>query len=89
MKENTGALVAGVTARARRQGRHQGGDVILKFDGKDVDDDARPAAPRGPDADRQGVDVELLRKGQRTNLNVAVGRLTEERRARKASDGHP
>ena len=31
----------------------EAGDVILKFDGKDITIDARPAAHRGADADRQ------------------------------------
>ena len=55
VKENTGALVASVTpdSPAAKAGI-QDGDVILKFDGKDVTSHARPAAPGGADADRQG-----------------------------------
>src|SRR5262245_55355218 len=71
VRENTGALVAGVTpgSPAAKAGILDG-DVILKFDGKDVT--TMRGLPRlvaltpiGKD-----VDVEVLRKGQRLNLKV-------------------
>ena len=55
VKENTGALVASVTpGQPGGQGRHPGRrrDLEVRRQGRDVD--ARPAAPRGADADRQG-----------------------------------
>ena len=78
--ENTGALVAAVTPEGpAAKGGVQSGDVILKFDGKDVDHHARPAAPRRAQTPiGKDVDVELLRKGQKMTLQVAVGRLTED-----------
>ena len=84
MPENTGALVAGVTpdSPAAKAGIRTG-DVILKFDGKDVT--TMRGLPRlVPRPDRQIVDVELLRKGQKKTLKVAVGRLTEEDEKEKA-----
>ena len=79
VKENSGALVASVTpgSPAAKAGMLDG-DVILKFDGKDVStmrDLPRLVAttPIGSD-----VDVEVLRKGQRSTLRVAVGRLIEQ-----------
>ena len=53
-RENTGALVAGVTpdSPAAKAGI-EAGDVIVKFDGKDVVEHARAAAHRCADADRQ------------------------------------
>ena len=79
VKENTGALVATVTpdSPAAKAGI-QDGDVILRFDGKDVT--SMRGLPRLVAQTQIGkeVEVELLRKGQRTNLKVAVGRLAEE-----------
>jgi serine protease Do len=79
VKENSGALVASVTpgSPAAKAGI-QDGDVILKFDGKDVT--SMRGLPRlvAQTPIGKDVDVELLRKGQRLNLKVAVGRLAEE-----------
>jgi serine protease Do len=79
VKENSGALVASVTpgSPAAKAGI-QDGDVILKFDGKDVT--SMRGLPRlvAQTPIGKDVDVELLRKGQRLNLKVAVGRLAED-----------
>ena len=58
--------------------------MILKFDGKDVT--SMRGLPRlvAQTPIGKDVDVELLRKGQRTNLKVAVGRLAEEDEPAKA-----
>ena len=86
VKENTGALVASVTpgSPAAKAGI-QDGDVILKFDGKDVT--SMRGLPRlvAQTPIGKDVDVELLRKGQRLNLKVAVGRLAEESEPAKAA----
>jgi serine protease Do len=56
----------------------QDGDIILKFDGKEVT--TMRGLPRlvAQTPIGKDVDVEILRKGQKRNLKVAVGRLTEE-----------
>ena len=86
VKENTGALVASVTpdSPAAKAGI-QDGDVILKFDGKDVT--SMRGLPRlvAQTPIGKDVDVELLRKGQSMTLKVAVGRLAEENEPVKAS----
>jgi serine protease Do len=83
--ENTGALVAGVTpdSPAAKAG-FESGDVILKFDGKEVT--TMRGLPRivAQTPIGKSVDVELLRKGQKKSLKVAVGRLTEEDEKEKA-----
>ncbi len=83
--ENTGALVAGVTpdSPAAKAG-FESGDVILKFDGKEVT--TMRGLPRivAQTPIGKSVDVELLRKGQKKTLKVAVGRLTEEDEKEKA-----
>jgi serine protease Do len=82
VKENTGALVSSVTpgSPAAKAGL-QDGDVILKFDGKDVS--TMRGLPRlvAQTPIGKDVDVELLRKGQKVTVKVAVGRLAEEKEA--------
>ena len=77
--ENTGALVSAVTpdSPAAKAGVQQG-DVILKFDGKDVSTMRGlprlvAQAPIG-----KSVPMELLRAGEKKTLDVVVGRLEEE-----------
>jgi serine protease Do len=77
--ENTGALVAGITPEspAAKSGIEPG-DVILKFDGKDVT--TMRGLPRLVAQAPIGkpVDVELLRKGEKKTMQVAVGRLEDD-----------
>jgi serine protease Do len=79
VQENTGALVSAVTPEgpAAKAGLAPG-DVILKFDGKDVSTMRGlprlvAQAPIG-----KAVDVELLRGGEKKTIKVVVGRLEEE-----------
>ena len=79
LKENTGALVSAVTKDGpAEKGGIEAGDVILKFDGKDIS--TMRGLPRVVAQTQIGrsVDVEVLRKGQRKTLKVAIGRLTED-----------
>lgn len=77
--ENTGALVAGITPDSpAAKGGIEAGDVILKFDGKDVTTmrglpKLVAQAPIG-----KSVEVEVLRQGQKKTLTVAVGMLDDE-----------
>jgi serine protease Do len=86
VQDNTGALVASVTtdSPAAKAGI-QDGDIILKFDGKDVG--SMRGLPRIVAQTPIGkeVDVEVLRKGQKMNLRVAVARLVEDEDAAKAA----
>ncbi len=80
--ENTGALVAGVTpdSPAAKAGI-EAGDVIMKFDGKDVT--TMRGLPKLVAQAQIGktVDVEVLRQGQKKTLPVAVGMLNDEESA--------
>jgi serine protease Do len=90
IKENTGALVASVTPSSpAAEAGIQDGDIILKFDGKDVS--SMRGLPRlvAQTPIGKSVDVELVRKGQRTTLKVAIGRLTEENEPVKTSAKEP
>ena len=90
VKENTGALVASVTpdSPAAKAGI-QDGDVILKFDGKDVT--TMRGLPRMVAQTPIGKDVEVeyLRKGQRKTAKVALGRLAEDEDQPKAKGKEP
>jgi serine protease Do len=87
VKENTGAMVSSVTPNgpAAKAGI-EAGDVILKFDGKEIS--TMRGLPRVVAQTPIGktVDVELLRKGQKKSVRVAVGRLVEEEAASAESD---
>ena len=79
VKDNVGALVASVTAGSpAAKAGIEDGDVILRFDGKDVS--AMRSLPRlvAQTPIDKTVDVELLRKGQPRTIKVAVGRLNED-----------
>ena len=93
VKENTGALVSSVTADgpAAKAGI-EAGDVILKFDGKEIS--SVRGLPRVVAQTPIGrtVDVELLRKGQKKSLKVMVARLVEDDDltiAKKAAEAAP
>lgn len=77
--ENTGALVGGVSPDGpAAAGGIEAGDVILKFDGKDIS--TMRGLPRivSQTPVGQAVDVELLRGGKKKTIKVTVGRLIED-----------
>lgn len=78
MADAVGALVAGVTDEGpAAEAGIIPGDVILKFDGRNVD--AMNELPRLVADQPVGkeVDVVVLRKGEEQNLKVTLGRLEE------------
>ncbi len=88
LKEARGALVAGVNNDSPAQkAKIAVGDVILSFDGKDVDssrDLSRivAATPIG-----KSVPVEVWREGRKRRVSVKVGQLDEERLAGATGTG--
>jgi serine protease Do len=78
LQETKGALVANVTpgGPAEKAGIKQG-DVILKFDGKDVD--AMRTLPRmvAETPINKNVDVVIIRQGKQMTVQVVLGELTE------------
>ncbi len=79
VKENTGALISAVTpdGPAAKAGI-EAGDVVLRFDGKDIS--TMRGLPRvvSQTAIGKSVEVEVLRKNQKRSFKVAVGRLIED-----------
>ena len=77
--ENTGALVSAVTSGSpAEKGGLQSGDVILKFDGKDVTTMRGLPKIVAQTPIGRSVDVDVLRKGEKKTVQVAIGRLEEE-----------
>ena len=79
LKEPKGALVASVTkdGPADKGGIRQG-DVVLKFDGKDITQmRGLPRVVAETPTGKQ-ADVVIWRKGEQVTLKVTVGELTEE-----------
>ena len=82
---NTGALVAAVTPDSpAAKGGLKSGDVIVKFDGKNVT--RMRALPRlvARTPINRTVDVEVRRKGEKKTLRVTVGRLVDDEEQSKA-----
>ncbi len=88
MDQTKGALVAGIISGGPvDNGSILPGDVIIRFDGKDVDemrDLPRVVAesPVGKD-----VDVVLIRKGEEQTVQVTLGRLEDGEKLAEANGG--
>ncbi|MBS7541456.1 Do family serine endopeptidase [Ancylobacter lacus] len=81
-----GALVGGLTdgGPAAKAGI-KAGDVIVKFDGKDVKDmRSLPIVVADTAVDKE-VDVVVVRKGQEETLRLKVGRLEESEKVEQAA----
>ena len=73
------ALVSAVTPDSpASKGGLEAGDVILRFDGKDVNTMRGLPKIVAQTPIGKSVDVEVLRRGEKKTLKVAVGRLTED-----------
>lgn len=87
LEQNKGALVADVIpGSAAEAGGIRRGDVIVKFNGKDIDE--MNELPRMVAATPVGkeVDVVVLRDGKQVPLKLKVGELKEEPPAREAAE---
>ncbi|MCB2147307.1 MAG: DegQ family serine endoprotease [Deltaproteobacteria bacterium] len=90
LEEEKGALVGDVTAGGPAQKAGiQRGDVIVAFDGKEIKDSSElpyrvAATPVG-----KVVPVGILRKGQKTTLQVKIGELKADKQAGEEGDGQP
>ena len=86
LKEPRGALVAGVDDKGpAKPAGIEPGDVVLKFDGKDVKDSKELPRIVGQTPVGKEVDVLLLRKGKEITKQVKLGRLEDGEKIAKAS----
>ncbi len=87
MKEAKGALVAGLIANSGVENKElMAGDVILKFDGKDVESarDLPRVVAESPVG--KEVSVVVLRKGKEQTVKIKLGRLEDYENKDKAAD---
>ena len=90
MKVAKGALVAGVIKGGPvDNGTILPGDVIIKFDGKDVDEmrDLPRVVAESPVG--KAVDVVVVRKGVEQTVKVTLGRLEDGEKLAESAEGQP
>jgi serine protease Do len=88
MAESKGALVAGVIRGGPvDDGSIEPGDVIIRFDGKDVDNmrDLPRVVAESPVG--KAVDVVVIRKGEEQTVKVTLGRLEDSEQQAGLDDG--
>ncbi|WP_299868072.1 DegQ family serine endoprotease [uncultured Hoeflea sp.] len=88
MDEAMGALVAGVIRGGPvDDGSIEAGDVIIRFDGKDIDDmrDLPRVVAESPVG--KAVDVVVIRKGEEATVKVTLGRLEDSEQLASAETG--
>ncbi len=88
--EKSGALVESVTpdGPSAKAGIKEG-DIIVRFDGKDVP--TNRALPKAVARTTQGreVDIEIIRQGKRQVLKIVIGRLQEDDDKKPAAASKP
>lgn len=77
LKDTRGAMVTDVPEGPAREGGMQAGDVILSFDGRDVDDTRGLVRQVGNTSVGKAVRVVVLRDGKTETLRVTLGRREE------------
>src|SRR5438067_2792926 len=85
IKPARGALVAGVDDKGPAKGSIEPGDVVVKFDGKDIKDPKDLSRVVADTAVGKEVDVVIIRKGQEETHKVTLGRLEDTDKAVQAS----
>src|SRR3984893_9980113 len=86
IKPARGALVAGVDDKGpAKPAGIEPGDVVVKFDGKDVKDPKELSRVVADTAVGKEVEVVVIRKGQKETKKVTLGRLEDPDKAQPAS----
>jgi serine protease Do len=86
IKPARGALVAGVDDKGpAKPAGIEPGDVVVKFDGKDVKDPKDLSRVVADTAVGKEVDVVIIRKGNEETRKVTLGRLEDNDKAQQAS----
>jgi serine protease Do len=86
IKPTRGALIAGVDDKGpAKPAGIEPGDVVVKFDGKDIKDPKDLSRVVADTAVGKEVDVVIIRKGQEETRKVTLGRLDDPDKAQPAS----
>jgi serine protease Do len=86
IKPARGALVAGVDDKGpAKPAGIEPGDVVVRFDGKDIKDPKDLSRVVADTAVDKEVDVVVIRKGKEENRKVKIGRLEDNEKAKEAS----
>jgi serine protease Do len=86
IKPARGALVAGIDEKGpAKPAGIEPGDVVVKFDGKDVKDPKDLSRVVADTAVGKEVDVVIIRKGAEETKKVTLGRLEDTDKAKEAS----
>ena len=86
IKPARGALVAGVDDKGpAKPAGIEPGDVVVKFDGKDIKEPKDLSRVVADTAVGKEVDVVLIRKGQEETGKVTLGRLEDSDKAQQAA----
>ncbi len=86
IKPARGALVAGIDDKGpAKPAGIEPGDVVVKFDGKDVKDPKDLSRVVADTAVGKEVDVVIIRKGAEETKKVTLGRLEDTEKAQQAS----
>ena len=90
LKDEKGALVADVTpgGPAEKAGI-QRGDVIISFNGKEIKEMSELPYAVASTPVGKGVNVEVLRKGQKKSLEVKIAELKDEKEAPVVTEAKP
>ena len=89
IKPARGALVAGVDDKGPAKGSIEPGDVVVKFDGKDIKEPKDLSRVVADTAVGKEVDVVIIRKGAEETRKVTLGRLDDGDKAVQASAKPP
>src|SRR5437762_8704351 len=86
IKPARGALVAGIDEKGpAKPAGIEPGDVVVRFDGKDIREPQDPSRPVADTAVGKEVDVVVIRKGKEENRKVTLGRLEDTEKVQQAA----
>src|SRR5437879_11933245 len=86
IKPARGALVAGIDDKGpAKPAGNEPGDVVVKFDGKDVKDPKDLSRVVADTAVGKEVDVVIIRKGKEESRKVTLGRLDDTEKVQQAA----
>jgi serine protease Do len=86
IKPARGALIAGVEDKGpAKPAGIEPGDVVIKFDGKDIKEPKDLSRVVADTAVGKAVDVVIIRKGQEETRKVTLGRLEDEKAVQAAA----